>query len=299
MTQNAPRITIVTPSFNQGEFLETTIRSVLEQGYPNLEYIIIDGGSTDGSVEIIKRYEKKLAYWVSESDGGHYSAINKGLQHATGDILAWLNSDDAYFPWTFATVAGIMSELPEIEWLTTLTPCIMDYTGLLVYVNHIPGISREAFLDGQYLPTLNQEAFAWIQQEATFWRKGLWERTGARIRTEFTLAGDFDLWARFFLQADSWGTLVPLAAFRTRDGQRSAAKTEYGKEAERSLEEMRATLDWKPHWPRTLVRRSRLRRIPKLRSWLRHRFAYSGNQVSRANDSDSRAHWVAEMMRFW
>jgi glycosyltransferase involved in cell wall biosynthesis len=91
-----PKISIVTPSFNQGMFLEKTILSVLEQGYPNLEYIIIDGGSSDNSVEIIKKYEKHLAYWESEPDQGQSHAINKGFERATGEIFGWLNSDDWY-----------------------------------------------------------------------------------------------------------------------------------------------------------------------------------------------------------
>ena len=91
-----PKISIVTPSFNQGQFLEETILSVLEQEYPNLEYIIIDGGSSDNSLNIIKQYEKKLSYWVSEPDNGQTHAINKGFSHATGEIFMWLNSDDIF-----------------------------------------------------------------------------------------------------------------------------------------------------------------------------------------------------------
>lgn len=92
-----PRISIVTPNYNYGQFIEETIRSVLLQGYPNLEYIIIDGGSTDNTVEIIRKYEKYLTYWVSEPDGGQTDAINKGYQHCTGELFVWLNADDAYF----------------------------------------------------------------------------------------------------------------------------------------------------------------------------------------------------------
>ena len=100
-----PKISIVTPSYNQGEFIERTIRSVLLQGYPNLEYIIIDGGSTDRSVELIGKYEPFIRYWVSEPDKGQSNAINKGFQHASGGIFAWLNSDDIYLPGALVAVA--------------------------------------------------------------------------------------------------------------------------------------------------------------------------------------------------
>ena len=112
-----PKISIVTPSFNQGRFLEETILSVLNQRYPNLEYIVIDGGSTDESVDIIRRYENRLAYWISERDNGQVPAINKGLEQATGDIFAFINSDDVYLPGAFAAVAEYFENYPECEWV--------------------------------------------------------------------------------------------------------------------------------------------------------------------------------------
>lgn len=113
-----PRISIVTPSYNQGEFIEETIRSVLLQGYPNLEYIIIDGGSTDNSVAIIEKYEKYLTYWVSEKDRGQSHAINKGLKRISGDIWAYLNSDDRYLNGTFKRVAQEFHKNPQTLWIT-------------------------------------------------------------------------------------------------------------------------------------------------------------------------------------
>jgi len=112
---NFPKISIITPSYNQGQFLEETIRSVLDQDYPNLEYIIIDGGSTDNSVEIIKKYEAHLAYWVREKDRGQTNAINKGFKRATGDILNWLNSDDLLAPRALRAVAAAFDKCPDAD----------------------------------------------------------------------------------------------------------------------------------------------------------------------------------------
>ena len=131
--ENLPKISIITPSFNQAEFLEQTITSVFSQNYPNLEYIIIDGGSTDRSVEIIKKYADKLTYWVSEPDKGHGDALNKGFNHSTGEIMAWINSDDFYFPWTFSIVSEIFKDLPQIYWLASSTKLMANPAGLIFH----------------------------------------------------------------------------------------------------------------------------------------------------------------------
>ena len=104
-----PAISVITPSFNQGRFIEETIVSGLDQGYPNLEYLIVDGGSRDGTVDTIRKYERHLAYWVSEPDRGQSHAINKGFQRATGEIVTWLNSDDLLMPGSLSRIAGLFS----------------------------------------------------------------------------------------------------------------------------------------------------------------------------------------------
>lgn len=241
LTQEPPMISIVTPSFNQGQFLERTILSVINQNYPNLEYIVIDGGSTDNSVEIIKKYEHSINYWCSEPDNGHYDAVNKGFSKATGDILAWINSDDMYCPWALKTVGSVFSALPEVHWLTTLTPLKWDEQDFCFEADNFPGFSKKAFLNGIYLPWDG----TWpIQQESTFWRRSLWDSIGG-VNTDFHLAGDFDLWSQFFKKTDLYGLCSPLGGFRVHSNQRSHQVKEYRDEAHRSLLALRRELGWK------------------------------------------------------
>jgi glycosyltransferase involved in cell wall biosynthesis len=256
-----PKISIVTPSYNQGQYLEETILSVLNQKYPNLEYIIIDGGSTDDSVEIIKKYDKQLTYWASETDNGPYDAINKGLNRATGDILCYLNADDTYFLWTLRSVGEIFTKYASVQWITSLYPCSIDSTGVVCYVKPRIGFTKGVFMGGHYLPCSSPGA---IQQESTFWRRTLWKKTQG-LDLNYRLAGDFDLWSRFFDQTNLIGVRSLLAAFRQHPNQRSAQMDDYIKEAKLSLETMRARNAYKvktePKYHKVLMQLPILRRF--------------------------------------
>lgn len=298
MIKEFPKISLVTPSFNQAEFIEATIQSILSQDYPNLEYIIIDGGSTDGSVEIIQKYEKHLHFWCSEPDAGQYDAINKGFSHSTGEIMAWLNSDDMYCPWALKTVASIMSALPQVEWLTTLSPVFWDWHGFCILISSITGYSRSAFLDGGYLPLNNKIGINWIQQESTFWRRNLWQKVGGAIATEFSLAGDFDLWSRFYFHADLYGTLSPLGGFRFQPNQRSRQIEQYLVEAQKSLTQMRTLFNWSPNYPRSIALQLRLNQIPKIRKLSEPMYSYFGKRVVRKKLDSPESDWDVEEYKF-
>lgn len=181
-----PKISVITPSYNQAKFIEQTIRSVLLQEYPNLEYIIIDGGSNDGSVEIIRKYEPWLAYWVSEPDRGQSHAINKGFERATGEILCWLNSDDYYLPNALLTVGGLLAENTGSYALTG--HC------LKIYQDGRPAVKLEGHYESRRRLLQFWRGYQ-MHQPATFWRREVFEKTGW-LDEELHLIMDFDYWAR-------------------------------------------------------------------------------------------------------
>lgn len=205
-----PKISIVTPNYNQAKYLEETILSVLRQGYPNLEYIVIDGGSTDGSVDIIKKYADRLSYWESVPDKGMYDAIQKGFARSTGDIMAWINSDDMYQSKAFYTVAEIFTNFAEVNWLLGF-PSVYDAQSRIVECPHtLRQWSKYDVYVGNY---------QWIQQESVFWRRSLWDKAGSKIEYTMKYAGDFELWNRFFRYEKLYVTTAILSGFRMRDDQ--------------------------------------------------------------------------------
>lgn len=184
-----PLITIVTPSYNQAQFIEETIRSVLLQGYPNLEYIIIDGGSTDGSLEIIKKYEKYLAFWVSEPDRGQSQAINKGFHKTTGSIAAFLNSDDLYLPETLSFVANFLAEHSENDFICGQTEFIDTYS------QKTQGFEQ---LFNVVIDERTMTETCHIAQPSTFFKSSVFPKNGY-LNEELNYCFDYDFWLRAFL----------------------------------------------------------------------------------------------------
>ncbi len=213
-----PRITIVTPSFNQGEYLEQTIRSVLEQGYPNLEHIIMDGGSTDGSVDIIRRYADRVSYWHSTPDEGQADAIAKGFEMATGDILGWLNSDDILMPDSLFTVAR---KFPSKGNGVALA-------GGLILIDE----SGEPFKVGipsrrRYWRTMLLGGHG-VGQMATFWSKEAWDNTGGVDKT-LLYAFDYDLFIKLRRIGEFKLIANYLAGFRRHSTQKGNTMREVAK----------------------------------------------------------------------
>lgn len=225
-----PLVSIVTPSYNQAQYLEQTIRSIIEQDYPCIEYIVIDGASTDNSIGIIKQYENHLAYWISEKDNGQAEAINKGLAHTSGEILAWLNSDDYYFPDTISTIVKTFEENPDV---------VMVYGDMLAVDEHGETIN---ILKYRQLSLEELLCFQIIGQPSVFFRREVYETIGG-LDISFHFLLDHQYWIRIAQQGRILHIPQAWAAARYHaEAKNRARAAEFGREAFRIL-------DWAKHQP--------------------------------------------------
>jgi glycosyltransferase involved in cell wall biosynthesis len=224
-----PLVSIVTPSFNQGSFLEETISSVLAQTYQPIEYIVIDGGSTDDSVEIIQKYADRLTYWVSEPDRGQSHAINKGLQRSTGAVIGWLNSDDTLMPGTVARVVDAMEQDPMVVHGSVR---LIDADSKTITRPKLAKRNQEFGIE-----TIVGEGL--VNQPGSFWNRAIMERVGY-LNEDLNYIMDFELWVRMALGGARFLRLgdPPLATYRlTSDTKTVGSLYKVG------LEKL-AVLDW-------------------------------------------------------
>jgi glycosyltransferase involved in cell wall biosynthesis len=227
----AKKITLITSVYNRAGMVEETINSVLSQNYPNLEYIIIDDNSTDGTAEIVKKYSKYLTYYKNDKNLRLYKNLNIGYAKSTGEIMGWINSDDLLHPGSLSVVNEIFTEFKGVDWLTGI-PNTRDVRGRITKVSPAPILNKEIFYCGKLQS---------IQQESTFWRRSLWEKAGGKIDESYPNAADHELWMRFFLYADLYVITALLGSFRRHGAQLSIEKrTEYLKEVHQIRKEYSA-----------------------------------------------------------
>ncbi len=223
---NPPALAIVTPSFRQGHFLERTLRSVLEQNYPRLEFAVQDGGSQDSTVEVLQRCESRLQHWASHPDNGQAHAINLGFQHVGGDIMAYLNSDDLLLPGTLHYVADYFQRHPKVD---------------VIYGHRVLIDENDAEVGRWVLPRHDDDTLGWVDfvpQETLFWRRSIWDKSGGKMDESFHFALDWDLLLRF-VAAGAKIVRVPrfLGAFRLHDAQKTS--TQIATRGEEEIQKLR------------------------------------------------------------
>ena len=215
-------ISIITPTYNSEKYLEKCILSILQQGCCEYEHIIVDGGSTDGTLSIIRKYEKLYPMkWISEKDNGMYDAIAKGFKLASGDIFCWLNSDDMYMPWTLRAVQIAMNH-KDVKWIMGM-PSNFNAEGICYLPLGEPIPISRWFIRKGWME--NRKLWS-IQQESSFWKRELYEQVGG-LDQQYKLAGDYHLWKKFADVADLYMVDSVLAGFRIHEGQLSGNIEEY------------------------------------------------------------------------
>lgn len=213
-----PKISIITPSFNQGKYIEKTILSITSQNYPNLEYIIMDGGSSDNTLEIINKYREYITYWESKPDNGQSDAIKRGFEISTGDILAYINSDDFYLPGTFLKIADAFENNPSVKWITG--------NGIYVNENEVT-IRKNNYFPPLICPKTMLYGGNCFFQPATFWKRELYFSVGG-IDQKINYSFDFDLFLKFLLIEKPLKLNYEVAAFRMHPTSKTSTISHIG-----------------------------------------------------------------------
>jgi len=220
--KNNPKISIVTVCYNSEAFIEECILSIMKQTYSNTDHIIVDGGSTDATVDIIKKYDGKYNMrWISEKDNGMYDAICKGFDMATGDIFAWLNSDDMYMPWACEIVAAVMTKT-STRWCTGI-PCHYTERGVAYNIPRITPVFPQRFIKTGYM---DGRIATFLEQESMFWSRQLWEQCGNVMR-KYKMAGDYHLWKEFAKHECLITLDSVISGFRIHERQKSGDRENY------------------------------------------------------------------------
>ena len=211
--ENLPTLSVVVPSFNQGRFLSQTLESILDQAYPRLELIVVDGGSSDDSPAIIRSYEKHIRWWVSEPDNGQAHAINKGFAKSSGEVMAWINSDDLVAPGAFFRVMRHFYQVPSIS-VVYGNRVVIDEGGREIGRWTLPGHSARVLRWADFVP-----------QETLYWRRSAWDATGARLDESFRFAMDWDFLLRLAKSRQHFVHLPYfLGLFRVHHNQKTSAQ---------------------------------------------------------------------------
>ena len=221
-----PKISIVIPSYNQGKYIERTIRCILLQNYPSLELIVVDGNSADNSLEIIRKYKEYFKYWKSEADSGMYDALDKGFALASGDVMGWSPTGDTYVSQALSHVGKAFLNQKR-KWVTSSFKIKCDEQLVENARYQVGNFTKESFFSGKHFIGGCDCAKYMIQQQSTFWRKEVWLKSGAYMDKTLKGAGDFELWARFFNNNFKLYQInEPIGIFMTHEGQESVANME-------------------------------------------------------------------------
>ncbi len=259
------RISIVTTTFNALPYLADTVASILQSHRTELEYLIVDAGSSDGTLDLLGTiHDPRMRVEVVQG-AGQYEALDWGLKHTSGEVMAWLNADDLYLPWTIETVAQLFAQFPAAQWITGL-PTFLDRAGACTLISSPSSYPRRSIANGWF----HELAYGNLVQECMFWRRVLYQRAGG-LNPKYQLAGDFELWTRFARYAPLEAVNIPLAAWRKHGNNRSLlCAAAYRAE----VAAITAELPQMPAWKAWLCRRLTSRHTLRLMEWHRTPWIY-------------------------